>query len=216
MSPAPVAHAKDGSFRREVVNFLVTSGALRFGNFKLKSGEFSPFFFNLGDLATGRDLDRLADLYAEGLRTAFPDASLLYGPPYKGIVLAGITSVACFRRWNWDIPICYNRKESKDHGEGGLLVGHPPVAEDRVVIIDDVFSSGATKLAAAEMFSEHLNVCPSGILVAMDRRKKGVAVDPALPPVRTLADLDDVTEFLEDTDPARARIVRQFAEEGVS
>ncbi|MBN1337251.1 MAG: orotate phosphoribosyltransferase [Deltaproteobacteria bacterium] len=198
--------------RQAFFEFLVRAGALRFGDFVLRSGGRSPFFLNLGDVAAGRDLDRLGAFLAEGLHEAFPDATLLYGPPYKGIVLAAVAAVGAWRAFQWDLPVAYARKERKDHGEGGAFVGRRPQAGDRVVLVDDVLSTGGAKLEAADLLRGACGVDPIGVIVCLDRRVRHARPEPGLPPLHALADLDDLVEWLAVTDPDRAELVRAFQE----
>jgi len=193
---------------------LRASGALRFGSFTLKSGASSPFFVNLGDVAGGGDLCALGALLARGLRRAFPATTLLFGPAYKGIVLASATAQAAARELGWDLPFCYDRKERKAHGEGGELIGRLPRPGDAVVVVDDVYSSGGTKLEAARMLREGFGVDPIGVLVVLDRRPRGVPLDPGLPPLAALADLPGLCAWLEARDPPLAAPLRRFWEGG--
>lgn len=128
------------------LDFLTGTGALRFGDYTLKSGDRSPFFVNLGDVATARDLHLLGSYLALGLREHFPETTALFGPAYKGIVLASATALASWSTWQWDLPVSYNRKERKAHGEGSSRVGRAPQPGGRIVIVDDVFSSSGTKI----------------------------------------------------------------------
>ena len=144
--------------KKEFIAFLVESQALQFGEFTLKSGDKSPFFVDLGCVRTGKALQFLGRALAQGLKERFPAATLLFGPAYKGIALATAAAVGCWSELGKDLPVCYNRKESKGHGEKGLFIGQAPTPEDRVVIIDDVLSSGGTKLDAAKA----LEACARG------------------------------------------------------
>lgn len=195
---------------RALISSLIACGALRFGDFTLKSGQASPFFVNLGDVAAGPDLARLGAALAAAVARDFPEATLLFGPAYKGIVLATAASVAAWQEFGRSLPLCYDRKEAKGHGEGGAYIGQLPRPEDRVVIVDDVLSSGGTKLQAARRLEEDFGVRPVGMLVALDRRRAGEELDPALPPLTALAALPDLIRYLEEADPARAATVDAF------
>ena len=198
----------------EFVGFLVSSGALRFGDFTLKSGARSPFFANFGDIDAGRDLEKLGQHMARGLRKHYPQADLLFGPAYKGIALAAVTAVGCWRLFERDLPFFYDRKEAKRHGEGGAFSGRAPRPGDRVVIVDDVLSSGGTKLQAAQALERSFGVKPIGILVGLDRRPRGVPWGPELPPLASLARLEDLQRYLAPRDTPQADLVRRFYEEG--
>ncbi|SEQ50723.1 orotate phosphoribosyltransferase [Solimonas aquatica] len=142
---------------------------LKFGQFTLKSGRQSPYFFNLGKIASGAAMRRLAQAYARTLKAAGIECDMLFGPAYKGIPL--VTAVACaLAEWGTDLPFAYNRKEAKDHGEGGTLVGAPP--RGRVVIIDDVLTAG-TALREAVAMLKKAGAQPVAALIALDRQEKG-------------------------------------------
>jgi len=196
----------------ELLDLLLEAGALRFGRFTLKSGAVSPFFFNLGDLSRGPHLARLGALLADGLERHFPSATLLYGPPYKGIPMVALAAAELARRGR-EIGTCYGRKEAKDHGEGGTLVGSPPRAGDRVVIVDDVVTDGRTKRDAAELLQVELGMSAAGVIVAVDRRPKGEGGESlAGLPLRALADVPGIARALAERGDARAEVLRRFHE----
>ncbi|MBM4355912.1 MAG: orotate phosphoribosyltransferase, partial [Deltaproteobacteria bacterium] len=161
----------------EFVRFLVSEGALRFGDFTLKSGDRSPFFIDLGSIRTGRALWSLGGYLAEALDRSFPDANVLFGPAYKGISLATAAAVAAAHRTGRDLAVTFDRKESKDHGEGGSFIGYKPEPGDRIVIVDDVMSSGGTKVAAMDAIGKAFGVRPVGTLVTVDRARRDAGVD---------------------------------------
>ncbi|MBI5543245.1 MAG: orotate phosphoribosyltransferase [Deltaproteobacteria bacterium] len=200
--------------KRELIAFLVESEAVQFGEFTLKSGDKSPFFVDLGRVRTGRGLEFVGRQIARAVKERFPDATLLFGPAYKGIALATAAAVGFFREQGRDLAVCYDRKEGKAHGEKGLFIGQHPRPQDRVVIIDDVLSSGGTKLEAAKALEEAFGVRPVGVIVTVDRTRKGCAYDHAALPVQALADIHDLADYLTEKDDPRATLVRRFWEGG--
>jgi len=202
------------SYQDDLVRLLVDAGALRFGDFTLKAGGKSPFFVNLGDVARGDQLAGLGTLMAAALEQDFPLCNHLFGPAYKGIVMVSAIAQAASLEQRKDLPFFYDRKERKAHGEGGSYVGKTPVDGDRVVVIDDVYSSGGTKVEAVKMLAESFGVTPIGILVAVDRRPRGVALDPSLPPMTSIVDLPFLVDWLARNDPAHVGSVLRFYEEG--
>jgi orotate phosphoribosyltransferase len=160
------------NFRQAFVQFAIEAGVLRFGEFMTKSGRKSPYFFNSGLFDTGGKLDRLSDFYAQALVQARDmrnlEFDMLFGPAYKGITLAAGCAMALAAR-GIDVPFCFNRKEAKDHGEGGLFVGAP--LKGRVVIVDDVITDGAAKREAVEMIRA-AGAAPVAVLIALDRMER--------------------------------------------
>lgn len=198
---------------RELVKLFSEAGALRFGLFTLKSGARSPFFFNLGDVARGPHLQRMGALLADGVQQLFPDATLLFGPAYKGIALVALAAAELSRRHGRDVGTCYNRKEQKAHGEGGSLVGCTPGPADRLLLVDDVVTSGQTKREAIELLQREVTVEPAGMLVFVDRRLEGDAEQSiAGVPLRALATLPSIADALEESGDARARVLRNYYE----
>ena len=198
--------------KQELIAFLVETEALQFGEFTLKSGDKSPFFVDLGCVRSGKALERLGRFLAEGLRESFPGATLLFGPAYKGITLATAAAIGCWSAAGKDLPVCYNRKESKGHGEKGAFIGQRPAKGDRVVIIDDVLSSGGTKLESAHAIEQAFGVKPVGVLVTVDRTRKDAGYDHAALPAHALATLHDLADFLTERHDERAELVRKFWE----
>ncbi len=158
--------------KREFIEFALAAGVLRFGEFKTKAGRLSPYFFNAGLFNDGLLLGRLADFYAATLEQAIQKGQrcdMLYGPAYKGITLASATSVALARQGR-NLPFVFNRKEAKDHGEGGVLVGAP--LKGSIVIIDDVISAGTSVRESVEMIRQ-AGAQPSAVLICLDRQERG-------------------------------------------
>lgn len=192
---------------QDFVRLALARGALRFGEFKLKSGRTSPYFLNLGALCTGAALDALGALYARAIRDAGLEFDALFGPAYKGVPLAAAAAVALHREYGLDAGVAFDRKEAKDHGEGGRFVGAPLAG--RVLIVDDVITAGTAVKHALRLFAA-AGARAAGVVVCFDRCEKddrGVSAIAAierehgLPCVR-VADYDDLLAALEQ-DPAR-------------
>lgn len=156
-------------FRRDFVEFAIASEVLRFGEFVTKAGRLSPYFFNAGLFNDGARLGRLSRFYAQAAQAAAVPFDMLFGPAYKGIALAAATAVALADAGQ-NVPFCYNRKEAKDHGEGGTLVGAP--LQGRVLIIDDVISAGTSVRESVELITAQ-GATPAGVLIALDRQERG-------------------------------------------
>lgn len=163
--------------RREFVQFALQQGVLRFGQFKVKSGRISPYFFNAGLFNTGRSVGRLARFYAQALIDSGIQFDMLFGPAYKGIPLSTATAIALADHpamQGRDIPFAFNRKEAKDHGEGGVLVGAP--LQGRVVIIDDVITAGTSVRESVDIIRA-AGAQPAAVLIALDRMERAGADD---------------------------------------
>lgn len=192
----------------ELIALTLSSGILRFGQFTLKSGRASPYFFDLARCAGGRELARLGGLYARALVAADIRFDMLFGPAYKGIPLAAALAMALAGEHGLDVPFCFNRKEVKDHGEGGITFGAP--LRGRVVIVDDVVSAGTSINASVDLI-RHSGAEPVACIVALDRMERGAGDRSAAEEVRerhgirvvSIATLDDVMAHLA-ADPARA------------
>jgi orotate phosphoribosyltransferase len=194
-------------FQRAFLRFAVDTGVLRFGEFKLKSGRLSPYFFNAGLFNTGARLARLGRYYAETIITAGVGFDMVYGPAYKGIPLAAAAGIALADRHGLDVPFAFNRKEAKDHGEGGNIVGSP--LHGRVLILDDVITAGTSVGESVEIIEAN-GARPAGVVIALDRRERGddarAAVDEVRDrfgiPVLSIVTLDDLAAYLsEGPDP---------------
>ncbi|MEK8028668.1 orotate phosphoribosyltransferase [Pseudaquabacterium rugosum] len=162
------ATGDDATLARDFVQFAVDAGVLRFGEFKTKAGRLSPYFFNAGLFDDGAKLGKLAEFYARRLIASGLEFDLLFGPAYKGITLAAAVSVE-LARLGRNVPYAYNRKEAKDHGEGGTLVGAP--VQGRVLIIDDVISAGTSVRESIAMITA-AGAQPVGVTIALDRQEK--------------------------------------------
>ncbi|MDR2240173.1 MAG: orotate phosphoribosyltransferase [Zoogloeaceae bacterium] len=186
----------------EFIAFAVDTGVLRFGEFTTKAGRPSPYFFNAGLFNDGASLDRLTDFYARAILAAAPPHDMLFGPAYKGIPLAAGTAIALARKGH-NLPYGFNRKEAKDHGEGGSLIGAPLVG--RVLIIDDVISAGTSVRESVALIRD-AGATPAGVVIALDRMERGQGALSAVQevgqnygiPVVAVATLDDLLAYLDD------------------
>lgn len=190
-------------FRQEFLAFSLSRDVLRFGEFVTKVGRKSPYFFNAGLFNDGESLRRLGRFYGEALRASGIGFDQLYGPAYKGITLAAATAIALAEKGH-NLPFSFNRKEAKDHGEGGLIVGAP--LKGNVLIVDDVITDGASKRESVEMIRA-AGATPVGVLIALDRQETGAAPGSTLSaaqefnqmyavPVIAVATLHDIIAFL--------------------
>ncbi|KGJ97625.1 orotate phosphoribosyltransferase [Colwellia psychrerythraea] len=190
-------------YQREFIEFAIEKQVLRFGEFTLKSGRVSPYFFNAGMFKTGGDLARLGRFYAATLVDAKIDFDLVFGPAYKGIPIATTTTVALYDHHNLDVPYCFNRKEAKTHGEGGSLVGAD--LEGKIMLVDDVITAGTAIRESMEIIKAH-GAQLSGVLIALDRQEKGRGELSAIQEVErdfgtqvaAIVTLGDVVTYLED------------------
>jgi orotate phosphoribosyltransferase len=157
-------------YKKDFLEFAIDAGVLRFGEFTLKSGRVSPYFFNAGLFNTGRHLARLGRFYAQAIVAAGTGYDILFGPAYKGIPLAAATGIALADHHELDVPFCFNRKEAKDHGEGGNLVGAPLAG--RVLIIDDVITAG-TAIRESLAIIDGAGATAAGVVIALDRQERG-------------------------------------------
>jgi len=192
-------------YKQEFIEFMVRSGVLMFGDFTTKSGRKTPFFINTGNYRTGAHLARLGLFYAEAIRANFAqDFTVLFGPAYKGIPLAVTTAVALSEKFNQDVGFCFNRKEAKDHGEGGSLVGHKLRDGDRVLIVEDVTTAGTSVRETVPILTSAARVTIAGLIVSVDRMEKGTGEQSALQEIRSalsipacaIVTLDDVVAHL--------------------
>jgi len=188
-------------FQREFIEFSLERQVLRFGDFTLKSGRRSPYFFNTGLFNSGASLARLGGYYARTLLESGAAFDMLFGPAYKGIPLASATAVALAERFGRDVPYCFNRKETKDHGEGGITLGAPLAG--RVLIIDDVISAG-TSVNESVALIRAAGAEPVGVVIALDRQERGQGQLSAIQEVEqrhglrvySIIQLDHLVEYL--------------------
>ena len=157
------------NYKKQFVEFLLNADALQFGEFKLKSGRVSPYFFNSAKFNNGTLIDQLGQYYASTIQQYAPDCNLVFGPAYKGIPLCVTVATALSKKLNRNIGYFFNRKEIKTHGDQGTLVGQLPQTGDMVVMVDDVFTDGQTKIESVDFVRELCKIEFSGVLVALDR-----------------------------------------------
>jgi len=157
-------------YQNDFVDFMLEIGALKFGEFTLKSGRVSPYFFNAGQFNQGNHLSQLGQFYAKAIEASGIKFDVLFGPAYKGIPLAAATAIALNDSFNRSVPYSFNRKEAKDHGEGGNIVGHP--LEGDILIIDDVITAGTAIREAKDIISAN-GAKTKGVVVALDRQERG-------------------------------------------
>lgn len=158
------------SYQRDFIEFSLKKEVLRFGEFTLKSGRVSPYFFNTGRFNTGRDLALLGRFYAAALVDCRIDFDLLFGPAYKGIPIVTATAVALAEHHKRDIPYCFNRKEAKDHGEGGILIGSQ--LRGRVMLVDDVITAGTAIRESMEIINTN-DASLAAVMISLDRQERG-------------------------------------------
>ena len=189
-------------FQHDFINYALDSGVLKFGEFLLKSGRTSPYFFNTGLFNTGAQLAKLGQFYAQALIQSGLEVDILYGPAYKGIPLVCATSIAYHQITEQDIPFAFNRKEVKDHGEGGNLVG--ATMYGNALILDDVITAGTSVRESVEII-KHSGATPCGVLIALDRQEKGQHEKSAIQevtqqigiPVVAIINLANIIEYLQ-------------------
>ena len=161
-------------YQQEFISFMMDCGVLTFGDFTTKSGRKTPYFVNTGNYKTGAQAARLGDCYAACIQQNMPDGiDCLFGPAYKGIPLAVSAAASLFRNYGRDMPYCFNRKEAKDHGEGGSMVGYKPQNGDRVAIIEDVVTAGTAVRETIELFKSVADVTFAALFVSVDRMERG-------------------------------------------
>ncbi len=190
-------------YQKEFIEFALSSNVLRFGEFTLKSGRVSPYFFNAGLFNTGEALAKLGQYYAQALKDSGIKFDVLFGPAYKGIPLASACAISLATQHNTNIPYSFNRKEAKDHGEGGNIVGAP--LEGKILIIDDVITAGTAIRESMDIISA-AGAQAAGVLIALDRQEKGKAELSAIQeveqqyniPVVSIIKLADLIEYIKD------------------
>ena len=204
-------------YQREFLDFALRLGVLKFGQFTLKSGRISPYFFNAGLFNTGASLARLGRFYAQAIVDSGIQFDLLYGPAYKGIPLAAVTAAALYDQHGIDRPYAFNRKETKAHGEGGSIVGHE--LSGRVLIIDDVITAGTAIRESMDIIRAQ-GAEPAAVVIALDRQERGQGERSAIQeveqeyglPVAAIVRLEHIIGYLQDSAESGAALehIRQY------
>ena len=203
-------------YKREFIQFLEGAGVLKFGDFTAKSGRKIPYFINAGEIKTGEQIAKLGEFYAKSyLEKVGNERSVLYGPAYKGISIAVSSSIALAKS-GLDVPFFFNRKEAKDHGEGGVFVGYVPKAGEQVVIVEDVITAGTAIRESMSILSALDGASVRAVFVMVDRKEKGQGEKSAMAevgeefgfPVYSVVDVYDIIEYLEEDDKNKENVER--------
>lgn len=202
-------------YQKDFIAYALDCGVLKFGEFLLKSGRTSPYFFNTGLFNTGAQLGKLGYFYAQALLQSGITPDILYGPAYKGIPLVSTTAIAYAQLTGSDIPFAFNRKEAKDHGEGGNLVGAP--LHGKVVILDDVITAGTSVRESVEIIRV-AGATPAGVLIALDRQEQGLNGRSAITevqenfnmPVVAIINLENIIDYLMVTDGEQLDAIKKY------
>ena len=203
-------------YKREFIKFLEDAGVLKFGDFPAKSGRKIPYFINAGDIKTGEQIQKLGEFYAKAyFEKEGNKKSVLYGPAYKGIPIAVSVAVALAKD-GLDVPFFFNRKEEKDHGEGGVFVGYKPQAGEDVVIVEDVITAGTAIRESMAILSKLDGVNVKATFVMVDRKEKGQGEKSAMAevtdefgfPVYSVVDVYDIIEYLEEDEANKENVDR--------
>ena len=204
-------------YKREFIQFLQSAGVLKFGDFTAKSGRKIPYFINAGEIKTGEHISKLGEFYAKAyLEKVGNKRTVLYGPAYKGIPIAVSASIALYKE-GLNVPFFFNRKEEKDHGEGGVFVGYKPVAGEEVVIVEDVITAGTAIRESMANMQSLQGVKIAATFVMVDRKEKGKGEKSAMAeiedefgfPVYSVVDVYDIIEYLSE-DPANEENVERI------
>ena len=202
-------------YKREFIQFLESAGVLKFGDFTAKSGRKRPYFINAGDIKTGEQIQKLGEFYAKAYNEKLGNKkAVLYGPAYKGIPIAVSVAVA-LARTGLDVPFFFNRKEEKDHGEGGVFVGYTPKNGEDIVIVEDVITAG-TAIRESMSILSGLDSKVAAVFVMVDRKEKGQTEKSAIAevgeeygfPVYSVVDVYDIIEYLEEDEANRENVER--------
>lgn len=203
-------------YKRDFIKFLEDAGVLKFGDFTAKSGRKIPYFINAGDIKTGEQIQKLGEFYATAyFEKIGKKKTILYGPAYKGIPISVSAAVALAKN-GLDVPFFFNRKEEKDHGEGGVFVGYTPKAGEEVVIVEDVITAGTAIRESMAILSGLEGVKVAAVFVMVDRKEKGKTEKSAMAevgdeygfPVYSVVDVYDIIEYLEEDDSNKENVER--------
>lgn len=203
-------------YKREFIKFLEDAGVLKFGDFTAKSGRKIPYFINAGDIKTGEQIQKLGEFYAKAYFEKLGNKkAVLYGPAYKGIPIAVSVAVALAKH-GLDVPFFFNRKEEKDHGEGGVFVGYTPKAGEKIVIAEDVITAGTAIRESMSILSKLEGAEVAAVFVMVDRKEKGQGEKSAMAevgeeygfPVYSVVDVYDIIEYLEEDESNRENVER--------
>ena len=204
------------SYKREFIKFLEGAGVLKFGDFTAKSGRKIPYFINAGDIKTGEQISKLGEFYARAyLEKVGKKRAVLYGPAYKGISIA-VSSAVALAKEGLDLPFFFNRKEAKDHGEGGVFVGYTPKAGEDIVIVEDVITAGTAIRESMDILSHLEGTKVIATFVMVDRKEKGKTEKSAMAevgeefgfPVFSVVDVYDIIEYLEEDEANKENVDR--------
>ncbi len=204
------------SYKREFIQFLEEAGVLKFGDFTAKSGRKIPYFINAGDIKTGDQICKLGEFYAKAyFEKIGKKRTVLYGPAYKGIPIA-VSAAVALAKDGLDVPFFFNRKEEKDHGEGGVFVGYKPQPGEEIVIVEDVITAGTAIRESMDILSSLEGVSVAAAFVMVDRREKGKTEKSAMAeisdqfgfPVYSVVDVYDIIEYLEQDGKNRENVER--------
>ena len=203
-------------YKREFIKFLESAGVLKFGDFTAKSGRKIPYFINAGDIKTGEQISKLGEFYARAYEEKLGKTkAVLYGPAYKGISIA-VSSAVALAKNGLDLPFFFNRKEAKDHGEGGIFVGYTPKEGENIVIVEDVITAGTAIRESMEILSSLKGSKVIATFVMVDRKEKGKTEKSAMAevgeefgfPVYSVVDVYDIIEYLEEDDANKENVDR--------
>lgn len=204
------------SYKKEFIKFLEDAGVLKFGDFTAKSGRKIPYFINAGDIKTGEQIQKLGEFYAKAyFEKLGKKKTVLYGPAYKGIPIAVSVAVSLAKQ-GLDVPFFFNRKEEKDHGEGGVFVGYTPKAGEEIVIVEDVVTAGTAIRESMSILSKLEGTKVDAVFVMVDRKEKGKTDKSAIAevadeygfPVYSVVDVYDIIEYLEEDESNRENVER--------